>query len=97
MYKSKASAAVFRWAEDSIYYSRGRWWRSAATHQITRAKSALTFLIPTRKELGIKDLDKGQFVSLAVQNSSIGDFVTQSLTKSGYFYFLTLKSHPRDL
>ena len=38
---------------------------------------------------------------LAVQNSSIGDLVTHSmthsLTDSGYFYFWHTKSNPRDL
>ena len=34
---------------------------------------------------------------LAVQNSSIGDLVTQSLTHSGCFYFWHTKSNPGDL
>ena len=37
------------------------------------------------------------FIFLAVQNSSIGDLVTHSLTDSRYFYFWHTKSDPRDL
>ena len=39
-------------------------------------------------------LMKIQFCFLAVQNSSIGDLVTHSLT---HFYFCHTKSNPRDL